>query len=279
MPIVNYDGIWDLVTPQGTLSLNDPNGADGFYALIVEACQGGPGPVRATKMNVPQGNGSILRRRFFPGWEQTLTVEPWQDADTPGCEAQVAVQMMDRLYRHLGSILEGGDLTGRLIFNPGEGQPTRLLDELQLLSLPYPALAAGQARQTFVLDSPFPYALDYTQSDDVIDTTSSTLTNTGSAPMLPVVKVFGPTTTFTITNSTTNQTFAYDGAQPGASSIGGGDYAEIDMFRGSIWLNGDVANLFAGIDMDVTEFWALQPGVNAVTTDCYAEFLWQAAWY
>ena len=69
---------------------------------------------------------------------------------------------------------------------------------------------------------------------------------------------------FTLTNTTTGDSFSFNDAQQGCANVGGG-YAEIDTFRNTVYLNGNQANLKPGIVMDTSDFFMLAPGANVIT--------------
>lgn len=97
--------------------------------------------------------------------------------------------------------------------------------------------------------------------------------------MWPVFKVYGPSTGFTLSNDTTDLMIVWDANLPGASPLGGGDYIEIDTFRGVAYLNGDGANEKVGIVVAQTDFFPLVPGANVVSLSGAAsvDVLWQGA--
>ena len=136
----------------------------------------------------------------------------------------------------------------------------------------------GVTEITFVLDSPFPYAIDFTQITTHITGTTA-ISNDGNVPFYPVFKVNGATSGFTLSNTTTGKSLTYDAGLPGASSIAGGDYVEIDTFRDTMYRNGNLNNLKPGLDVFTSEFWTLEPGSNSVTiTGANVDVLHQAAW-
>jgi phage-related protein len=287
MSIVEWDCIpFDLVTPQGQMDWNEPaNPGDPLYLLVKESCQA-LSSQRVTKDNIPQKDGSILHKRFRTGYEITLKLSYWDDEDAPACAASL-VSMHDVLMRHLRSILNE---SGRLIYTPS-GQAARFFDEVRWLREVTTEVQSGHTEVTFALDTPFPYALDFAQITTEIDTSPTTLTNTGSAPMYPVIKVDGPTCGFTIINydSFDDQgdplQIVYSSSFPGAQCIGAGDYAEIDTFRDVIYLNGDQDNLKDGIDIERSDFFALEVGPNDIVIvgegtnpAPTVTFLWASAW-
>ena len=129
--------------------------------------------------------------------------------------------------------------------------------------------AQRDIRATLLFDSPFPYAIDFTQEDD---TTSGSivLNNTGNTPFYPVFKVTGGGA-FTLSNDTTGFAIVYTGSYSG--------YAEIDTFRNTIYENGNGANLKDGLDVENSDFFSLVPGNNVISiSGGTVEILWQAAW-
>jgi phage-related protein len=136
------------------------------------------------------------------------------------------------------------------------------------------ALIDGGATQiTWQVKSPYPYAMDSTEITTAIN---ATLTNGGTAEFWPVIQVSGGGA-FTITNTSVDDedgnplAIVYTGSYSG--------YAEIDCFNGTIFENGNGANLSGDIDFSSTDYFWLQPGANALTiTGGTANVLWQDAW-
>lgn len=287
MAIAEFAGIpWLLVTDQGNLQLNDPINASGYFVVTDEGSVGGT-RVRASKDEVPQADGSILHRRFLTGYEVTFTIayaigsEMFATCNT----SPTSEQMNDLLMKHLMELVHDN---GRVLYTP-TGQPIRLLDQVQLLDGPVVTIEPGLTRCSFTLDSPFPYSIDYTQNDTEISGSDNPviLTNEGTAPMYPVVKVYGPTDYFVISNNTSGLSITYDGSLPGASSIASLDYAEFNFFTNTVYLNGDGANLKPGIDVTVSDFFPLEVGDNEIEILGNGTFspvpdethvLWQNAW-
>ncbi len=120
-------------------------------------------------------------------------------------------------------------------------------------------------------------------------TATTALTNAGTVNFYPVFKVNGPFTAFTLRNNSVLDSqgnpldIVYDGNLPGAQSVAGGHYAEIDTFRNTVYLDGNLANLKPGINILFSDFWWLQPGTNNVRFEsdsgtASVDVLWQAAY-
>jgi len=288
MAIGSWDTIFYLITDQGVLALNDNVSADGGMMLDVDACAAGVA-IRASKDNVPQADGSIVHRRFTTGYEMHLELELWtpQPGATLACYSTnpVVDLISDTLMKHLRAMVDGN---GRVLWQPGYGDQ-RLMDEVQLLQAPVVTVSpGGPTRVAFTLDSPFPYVIDYTQQVTTLTGgATQTLNNIGTAPFYPVFKVYGPTSAFTITNVTTGKEFSYDADQPGAQPIGTSEYAEINTFRNTVYLNGDQDNLKPGIVISTSDFFPLAVGSNDLVAtgldslgpDPDVDVLWQAAWF
>lgn len=277
MAVPDWTVQFDLTNPySGTLSLNQET-PTGYYQLDQEGCSL-DFDVRSTKDNVPQANGSKLHHRFLTGAEMPLTVQLWETDDQVACDELLA-SMLDRLIGSVRSLLNSGDNEGRIAW-PVAGNNQRMLDDVRMLVYPKFVMRGATPIVTFTLDSEYPYAQDLNQTlTTILDGATDTLSNTGSADYQPVFKVYGPTSAFTLTNLTTGIDFTYDAGLPGAVAIGGGNYAEIDTTRDTIFLNGSGANLKAGVDELASDYWALIVGDNDVTiTGADVDVLWAPAW-
>lgn len=292
MAVADWDMPFYLVTDLGSLTLNDAQGADGGFMLDVTQCKAGL-QIRASKDNVPQSDGSILHKRFVTGYEMHFALSYWQ-AGVPGtpeaapaCRTSVLSvdEMNDTLMRQLRALVDGN---GRILWQPPYGD-TRLLDQVKLWEAPSVVVQNGLTGVEFTVDSPFPYVIDYTQLTASFSggtTGLQTITNGGSAPFYPVWKVYGPTTTFVITNVTTGELIEWDGSLPGVDPIGVSDYAEINTFNNTIYLNGDEDDLMPGINFETSDFFPLHVGdqdleVTAIGSGAPpdADLLYQNAWF
>lgn len=285
MSIVEWDVPFDLVTPEGTLEFNV--GAADIYRLRKEGCQA-VAQIRATKDNIPQFSGSILHKRFKTGYEVQLQLVYWDTCADTACDG-TAVQMHDLLMKHLESIL---DADGRLIWEP-TGLATRFFESIRWLGEVTTDAQTGVLTVGFRVDSPFPYALDFTQNTNTFDDTD-TLVNGGSAEMFPVIQVYAGSSAcpgFVLTNldnlddQGVAKEIVFDADLPGAANIPAGQYIEFDTFRNTVYLNGDGANYKPGIDVEESDFWGLVVGSNEITIDGDGTnpaptvvILWQNAW-
>lgn len=86
-----------------------------------------------------------------------------------------------------------------------------------------------------------------------------TFTVAGSAPVAPVVAIYGPVVDPTISWGT--EQFTFDGL-----TLGLGEYVVIDMEAGTVRLQGSPdASVYHLVDFAVSTFWRLPPGTNTVT--------------
>lgn len=264
-------GQWEVpfelfVESVGTLTLN---AAEGQRFLLVPAECSARLPVRVTTDDdVPQGDGQIPHRRWRSGYSAHLAVQLWKD-DGPACGADL-VEMLDLLGCYLNPMVRTGTQAGspnaRLIWTP-TGADDRMFDRIQLRAEPFPSLdAGGITKVEFDIDTLLPYYMATTEDDTVIALDgSASIVNGGNTDFYPVIRVNGPTSAFTITNNSVLDPFGnplqivYDDSLPGADAIGNGDYVEIITFLGTAYLNGNSANLKAGIDMRQSDFWPLAP--------------------
>lgn len=264
------------MTPHDDLTFNVPTGSeDWIYLLIPEACSGKVAQVRVSEDNIPQADGSILHRRFTTGYQLQLSVSLWQDRETPACSDVVAA-MAQRLSGCLRSILNSQE--GRVTFQEGETGEVRLVDQVRLRDYSL-AIDGPLTAITFILDSPFPYSLTFTQ--DIIDISDGmeTIFNEGNVDFWPVVKVFGPETAFVIGNDTLGELITFDAGLPGGQVIPSGHFAEFDFFRNTCYMDGDQADLLACLDPTQTDFFPLISGANDIsTTAASIEVLKNDAW-
>lgn len=241
--------------------------------------------VRADTDPVPQGDGDVFHERFATGYEMRFAVQLWEqfpaDGDTDGKAAcdSVRCEMRDLLYGHIWSLLRPPNDGGRITWDP-TCSDQRILDAVRLLAIEDPTEDdQGLWEVSITLDSPFPYAISL--FEDVIALTGTmTLPNDGNVDFYPVFKVNGATGAWSLTDNETGMIYLYDSSRPGAMAIAGGDYAEVDMFRGGlIYLNGDGANLKAGIDVEASDILTVRAGGSSYTiAGATADVLMHDAW-
>jgi hypothetical protein len=311
MPTVQWDDIpYALVSPIGVLPLNPLNAVanpittdanvDGpQWVLLPDGCQAGSAK-RVTRDNQPQKSGEIVHRHFKTGLVfqlKMLAVDVQPGADgalgefLPPCGEDL-VDLFDLLCLHLNA-MENAD--GRLLWTPS-GKPVRMLLDCRWLGDSgegggtFTSVVTSQdttilTAAEFALVSPFPYALDFTQTTTTIDDgDAATITQTGNTDMYPVVHAYGPSTAFTLTNATTGFQLKYDSTLPGASVIPSGHAVEFDFFRETGYFGptgGPYTGASAkpGIVVTVSDFFPLSPGANDITVvGADVDILWQAAW-
>lgn len=262
-----------LRTSEGDLAINALSGDR--YLCVRDGCEASR-TLRVVSDPVPQGDGEIFHRRFTDGTQIDLTFQLWQD-DAPACGAAVRV-MYETLAQHLSAILNEG---GRYLWLPTDYSDQRMMDEARWLSPIVQTYAEGGIVQVaFSIDSPFPYFIDSLQETiPMLDGVPLIVTNDGNASYYPVFLVQGPATDFTIENADNGLQIVYDSGRPGALALGSGDYAEIDCYRNTIYLNGIGANLKPGIDPEQTDYFTIDPDVNNLEiTGADADLLFNNAW-
>lgn len=300
---LEWDIPFTLTTPfSGTPLVFNTTGAGPRYLMDRSGCVMGPGlasstTIRRDRVFIPQASGEIKQvRGFKPGYEFTIALELYigkSDADgdvdvTPACLGDL-VAMGDLLMGHCEALVQG---EGRISWLPSPSGTTavdqRMLDKISLLSWPTPQFddVDMTVTITFEVFTAFPYAINLTEGTPA--TVPNTLTNVGTSRTYPVFRVHGPSTDFILTNTSVLDDagnplqFIYDSGLPGGAAIGGGDYAEIDTFRNTIYLNGSGANLKANIDVIDSEFFWLNPGANVITVGGSGtgtvDAIWNSAW-
>lgn len=257
----------------GDLTLNDDTNPLGLFLLDQAGCAMGR-DLRVTADPLPQADGENLHRSFTDGYQVRLTIQMWASRTDMACDEQLRL-MTEELMLHLNSMENDA---GRVFWTPTGLGDQRLLDEARVVALPRPSNGPPVSFD-ITWESPFPYVIDYTQkTEGLVSGVPEYLSNDGNVEMKPVMKVYGPSSAFTIWNSTVGQQLVYDSTQPGASAIAAGHYIEFDFFRETAWLDGNVARREAGIDVLASDFWALVPGVNFVEiTGATADVLWNDA--
>lgn len=295
MPHSEWDNNHDLITPHGTLELCRPTAlagtSTGFALYLIDHDGSGiaTGP-RVEKDEVPQSDGWIFHRRFETGTLATIVLKLMLTNELPACDSDLRC-MIDNLDLHLRSLLNA-DGPYRLRWQPSgyfqddDVTPAlRMLDQIRLADWQPTTFEEGICTYNFSLDSPFPYAIDFTQqgppATTVADTTTKTFTMIGNTDFYPVIKVNGPASIVIISNDTTGLSILYDGSTlPGGQDIGPGDYGEIDTFKQTMFLNGDQDDLRPGINYLGSDFFPLVPGPNAITVfGADVDFLINNAWW
>lgn len=267
-----------LLTPRGSLQFNVESG-DRY--MVVASGSSVAWTVRGGHDDVPQAHGSIVHPKFRTGLTLTVAVEFWTGIG-PAEGAPACGEDLDRMHQtlmlHLNE-LDDAD-SARWFWLPENYGDLRLIDNIRIASVEPITFPSEQAQMSFSVESPFPYAIDFTEQQTAIpDVGSVTVTNLGTTEVWPVFRVLGPTSLFVLSSNTLGQQLVYDASRPGAAAIAAGDYAEIDFFRNTIYLNGDQANLKAGIDVETSDFFTLVPGANDVSlSGATATMLWNHAW-
>lgn len=285
-----------IISPQGSLDLNVPiggvldSGLGALYLIKPNPYKILPAKLRPVTDSISQADGSSLQPPYIDGLVASLYLEYWVQIDphndasdrSPACNGDLR-QMGELLTLHLNALRSYSTDPGddqRLVWYPDSYGDTRLIDSVLLAAWedpePFDASGGSGMSVTFELQTPFPYAIDGTEIDTTIaggDT--GTITNAGNAAQSMVTRTHGSTSAFVIENLDTGELLSYDGA-----AIGGGDYAEIDWFRGTIFLNGSGTNLIAGIDPTASDWWTLPPNTttNIAVTGGDTDFLTNNAW-
>lgn len=276
-----------LTTPAGSLAFNTDDvlgsAADGGILLLDDSSIM-RAPLRPSLDDVPASDGAIPHPALTSGYRVTLVFRLFQTREEPACD-EVLVLLNDLVMKHVNALRSSGG--GRLVWNPSGLRPERMVDDLWWFDDLIPEKDGAVWKITVGFVSAFPYAEDNAETTTTItDGGSSILTNDGSAPFFPVMKVYGPTSFFEIVNADSLDSngdprrFVYDAALPGAVAIGGGgDYVEFDFFRNTAYLNGSGANRKPGIDVLESDFFPLEIGSNEISIDgADVTVLWQDAW-
>lgn len=279
---VEFDCPQVLACRLGELALNETDaGSSGTlrrYQVLPDGFLVGP-TARVTQQFLSQQDGSQMYPRFKTGAVVTMTVrlQVQKSAGSgeyvPACGVDL-VEMSDRLNLWLNTMRtqEFGDQQ-RYVWTP-TGKAARMLQNVEVLQWPTPSPGSDlepEPTVTFALESPFPYAVDESDTTTHVDDgDTEDFLNDGSSDVWPVIKVTSPgssaVTAFTITNVLTGLSIAYDSSRPSGGedlTFGPVAYAEIDCFRGSIFRNGDGQDLIPGIVPGPTDFFTLTAELTA----------------
>jgi hypothetical protein len=274
--IVAWSKPFTLTSPLGTLDLSGATG----YRFLPSQCSVGVG-VRSSNDDVPAGDGAIFRPRFKQGVQMSITLELYDDPGDIAFDSDLQ-DAYDLLVQHLDACFYDD---GRLQWTDATGSDIRMIDRIRTLQMP--AVSGALPKDvSFVVESPFPYAMDLTEIDTALaDGVASVLDNTGSAAFIPVIEVAGPTGAFTLVNADAldddgnPMQLVYDDTMPGAAAVLTGHHIEFDFFKNSAFLDGNGADMLAGVDLTQTDFFPLVKGNNHITlTGATGTVKWQPAW-
>jgi len=287
LSVASWEVPFTFVTQRGTINFNTDvsltSGNVGQFLLNPGSCEAQI-PLRVTDDPIPQADGEITHERFYLGYLMTLAVQLWTGA-TFACDddlQEMADLLMTSVRGMARAVSDLPNAESRVYWTP-EGSPQRMIRRVLLNEpLTWELIGGGGTEATFQVKSMYPYAWDATE---ITTSLPDNLINTGTADMWPVIKVFGPTSSFTITNGDVldaegNATsIIYSSGNAGGSVVDPGDYIEIDTFRNTMYLNGNGANMKPGLTVMESDFFPIQVGDNNITiTGATADVLWQNAW-
>lgn len=261
------------------------------FLIIPDGYRITPAALRYTSDPLSQADGSVPHPSWKDGLVAAFTVAYTlgdQASSGPAC-GQDLREMDDLLSAFIDELRLQSDAFDdqRLLWTPtGDGYGAlsggnrRMLTNIVTSEWPTPTEGVLGYQVPLQFASPFPYAIDSVQQlTSIADGGSATIDNTGSADFFPVIKAYGPFTSFGIRNATTGGFIQYDGSLPGAASVAPGHYAEIDFFRGTVTLDGDVVFLDAGVDPNYSDFWTLVKGTNVIEpVGAAIDVLFNLAW-
>jgi len=287
MPNLEFAVPHVLMSPLGSLTFNEvltagsSGGVDNAVFLIEPDGYKIVPTMRVTADNISQQDGSVLHPRFTSGLGATIKVRYAISEDgiypatvdgggqvVPACNSDLRL-MHEHLILHLQALLTASatpNTSQRLIWFPTGLGDSRLLQAIQTLAWIDPVVGGTGDDDftyvTFQVESPFPYAIDGTENTPSALTDGGgpvLLPNAGDAPVFPVIRVAGATSSFTITDTDTGEQVVYDG-----TAIAGGHYAEINFFDGTVYLDGSSTDLGASLTATATDFFQIAPGGSHV---------------
>lgn len=289
---------YTLDTPAGRITLNPTDGSDGFYLTDVAGMDGAV--VRTVVEPVPQADGATV----FPAWLGARYpvlegyIKAVSDADTDENLARRG-ELEDTLRGYAESMLRAdGALRWKPAGKPWRRVTVRLAEAVQIrggfLKEWQLALVAEDPRVysddehtadtsgltagggSWLWPHGWPHSFGAPSSGGTV-----TVTNAGTVPTAPVIRLYGYALAPAIVNLTTGEGLSLVNLQ-----LGQGDYAEVDMRRQTVTLNGDDGtSLLGGLDVPRSTFWQLAVGQNQIqyqaaglAGSAFARVLWRDAW-
>ncbi len=294
---LEWDVVQEIVTPLGTVPLNDPmapssDGMSWLFLTAIDAYSIVPAKFRPVSDSFSQADGSSIQPPWIDGMVATLEIQyqvcPNGDRASATFACGEDLRLMDEfLMGCLNSLrtLPSDVTTQQYRWRPTGASVDRLLNGVMLGAWPAPDFSKGppEVRTTVVLASPYPYAVDdEITTYSIADGSSVEVWNHGNCPTLPVIRAHGSTSAFVLEDLDSGFLLSYDSSRPGASTIAGGHYAEIDFFAGSVEKDGlpaEADNLIAGLDPASTNLFSLPPGATTLaasgaTTGVYVQNAW-----
>jgi phage-related protein len=255
---VNPTSLSGVITPYA------PGVGNGYLIQKITGLDGAP--IRNPMDSRPHKSGGI-GHAFLRDF-RVFTIEGIVMAETNA----IRTAMEDKLRGVAESLMKD---QGRCFFIPS-GQATRFLEvkhyeAVENSDFPFGLSGPHGFQITFVADRPYP--LTYTQIvTNLPDGIATAVGNAGNAETWPVVKVFGPSSGFTLQRADgTNITWT--------GTLGAGVYIEIDMFKETMYNNGDEADRLGGLDLENSDFFPIPAGGDTLTvTNATASVLANAAW-
>lgn len=297
IPSVNAAGTAPGLPPLLINDLTVWNSTDlGYYMLDRTKCQAGAAR-RITRNNLAQADGEITHRKFKSGQVIELNMQLWERIGSEGQPACAGVlrKMGDVLDEYLEAMSNND---GQLLWFPSTwaGDPTpnpRMLDQARSLGpsgndssgSSFVSVVVNEDPEnglvdvTFAFLSRLPYLTDFMDYPTTPDatatfTTTTTITNEGSAAYDPVIQVHAggaDCNGFELANLSALDeignplTIVWDDTLPGGLTIQPGQYAQIDTFTNIAQLHlpgGGTDNGKGSIDPTQTDYFQLVPGAN-----------------
>lgn len=248
----------------GVIAAYAPGAGNGYLIQRITGLDGAP--IRNPMSTRPHKGGGI--GHAFARDYRVFTIEGIVLASTN----TIRTTLEDKLRGVAESLMKD---QGRCFFLPS-GQATRFLEvkhyeAVDNSDFPYGIAGPHGFNITFVAERPYP--LTYTQSlTNLPDGTPTAIGNAGNAETWPVVKVYGPSAGFTLSRA--------DGTSViWVGTLGAGVYIEIDMFKETMYNDGNGADRLGGLDLENSDFFPIPAGGDTLTvTGATGTVLANAAW-
>lgn len=258
-----------------TVYFNDWSDSHSYGGVFkITRITGGDGAsIRSPNEVRPQRDGGLLHP-FYRG-TRVATIEGEIVPNTREARAD-----MEDLLRSVTQSILRTDGSWRYLPSNATGttDPDDYREIIPRLLEPVEILTQDSAIKTFTIpliaESPYARSLG-THSDyyDIASGASTTITNAGNAPYWPLIKVYGPAATFTISNGNTDpdDPFAasesivhWDGL---GHTVTNGDFLHCLMDFERLYRDSDGGSELRYVDFSETDFFPLWKGDNEISFD------------
>jgi hypothetical protein len=296
---------YSLTVGSTTLTINGGAGATSFSGSGWFAAPDGVNfqtQISTPGVTRPQQHGSYLDAGWRDGIAGSFTLY------NMGETAALRQSQADDLVEVLNLMSGDSGLTGTLTWTMPGDSSQRQISGIYLTQQPAFSTVGGMLKSvSFIVQSerPFAESASATNTDTTTFAASgggftvpltipftftasgagtTTVSNTGSVDALPIVRVYGPISAFTLTLTATGYTAKRLAFASG--SIASGDYWDVDLLEKTVTLNGGTTSMISALDLTTSSWFGFPPGDSTLqltgsgydTSNTKARVLMRSAW-